>query len=65
MNDKTGRGETYGYYGSRYHRYGRYGNKYGQGYGYGYGYYSDDDTRRPVKQVWWKKILQFWKSNNC
>ena len=61
MNDKTGRGETYGYYGSRYYRYGRYGNKHGQGYGYGYGYYSDDDTRRPVKQALWKKILQFWK----
>jgi tyrosine-protein kinase Etk/Wzc len=60
MNDKTGRGETYGYYGSRYYRYGGYGRKYGHGYGYGYGYYSDDESKPPGKIAFWQKI-PFWK----
>lgn len=60
MNDKTGRGETYGYYGSRYYRYGGYGRKYGHGYGYGYGYYSDDESKLPGKIAFWQKI-PFWK----
>jgi len=39
LNDKTGSGETYGYYGSRY------GRRYGYGYGYGYGYYTDNGQK--------------------
>jgi tyrosine-protein kinase Etk/Wzc len=59
MNDKTGRGETYGYYGSRYYRYGGYGRKYGHGYGYGYGhgYYSDDESKPRGKPPFWKRFL--------
>ncbi len=53
MNDKTGRGESYGYYGGRYYRYGK-----GKSYGYGYGYYSDDDKSKHHKKVyWWTKII--------
>jgi tyrosine-protein kinase Etk/Wzc len=59
MNDKTGRGETYGYYGSRYYRYGGYGRKYGHGYGYGYGYYSDDESNHRKTPQFWEKYLKF------
>ena len=34
LNDKTGKGESYDYYGGRYYRYGK---------NYGYGYYSDEN----------------------
>ena len=64
INDKTGKGESYGYYGGRYYRYGK--NK---GYGYGYGYYSDKkpDQKPNLKlgekiitgpKSFWKKILK-------
>lgn len=59
LNDKTGSGETYGYYGSRYYRYGRYGKGQGYGYGYGYGYYSDDEPNRRKTPQLWEKILNF------
>jgi len=59
MNDKTGRGETYGYYGSRYYRYGGYGRKYGHGYGYGYGYYSDAEPNHRKTPQLWEKVLNF------
>jgi tyrosine-protein kinase Etk/Wzc len=59
MNDKTGRGETYGYYGSRYYRYGGYGRKYGHGYGYGYGYYSDAEPNHRKTPHRWEKVLNF------
>ncbi len=57
MNDKTGKGERYGYYGGRYYRYGykRYG------YGHGYGYYSDDEPKSRLKASSWKRLLSFWK----
>jgi tyrosine-protein kinase Etk/Wzc len=42
VNDKTGRGMSYGY-------------AYGYGYGYGYGYYAEDDATRK-KSPWWKII---------
>jgi tyrosine-protein kinase Etk/Wzc len=51
MNDKSGRGQTYGYYGTRYYRYGGYGR------GYGYGYYSDDEKKLQKKPSFWKKVL--------
>jgi tyrosine-protein kinase Etk/Wzc len=54
MNDKTGKGETYGYYGGRYYRYGK-------GYGYGYGYYSDEDQKPPAKKPWEKTLRDTWK----
>ena len=55
MNDKTGKGESYGYYGSRYYRYG-YGKRYG--YGYGYGYYADDErSKSRGKTHFWQKIF--------
>jgi len=58
LNDKTGKGESYGYYGGRYYRYGK-GKSYGYGgYGYGYGYGSDDEKSKSHKKVyWWTKIL--------
>jgi tyrosine-protein kinase Etk/Wzc len=52
INDKTGKGETYGYYGSRYYRY---------GYGYGYGYYSDEDQKPPGKKPWEKTLRDTWQ----
>jgi len=55
INDKTGKGESYGYYGGRY-----YG--YGKGYGYGYDYYSDEEHKHHKKLPWWekiKKVLRF------
>ncbi|MFZ2396178.1 MAG: polysaccharide biosynthesis tyrosine autokinase [Smithella sp.] len=52
INDKTGKGESYGYYGSRYYRYGR---RYG--YGYGYGYYSDAEKKPQGKFNWWKEMI--------
>jgi tyrosine-protein kinase Etk/Wzc len=55
MNDKTGKGESYGYYGGRYYRYGK-----GKRYGYGYGYYSDDESKPQKKIAFWGKI-PFWK----
>jgi len=55
MNDKTGRGETYGYYGSRYYRYGKYGD--------GFGYYSDDEFKPREKTALWGKIIpEKWRS---
>lgn len=62
INDKTGKGEAYGYggYGGKYYRYGK-SKGYGYGYGYSssYGYYSDEDKpRKPKKKSpWWKKIV--------
>lgn len=62
LNDKTGKGEAYGYgrYGGKYYRYGK-SKGYGYGYGYssGYGYYSDEDSdRKPRKKLpWWKKFI--------
>ncbi|HOX99644.1 MAG TPA: polysaccharide biosynthesis tyrosine autokinase [Smithella sp.] len=59
INDKTGKGETYGYYGSRYYRYGKgYGYGYGYGYGqdYGYGYYSDEE-KKPLRNTRWEKLI--------
>ncbi len=58
LNDKTGKGESYGYYGGRYYRYGRRG-QYGYGYSYGYGYYADDDKSQPHKKAWWTKFIPF------
>jgi tyrosine-protein kinase Etk/Wzc len=52
INDKTGKGESYGYYGSRYYRYGR-----GYGYGYGYGYYSDAEPKPQVKFNWLEELI--------
>jgi tyrosine-protein kinase Etk/Wzc len=62
MNDKTGKGESYGYYGGRYYRYGKgygYGSRYGYGYDYGYGYYSDDESKNHKKVHRWEKLLKF------
>jgi tyrosine-protein kinase Etk/Wzc len=63
INDKTGKGESYSYYGDRHYRYGK-GKRYGDGYGYGYGYghyYSDDERTKPQKKIaFWGKI-PFWK----
>ena len=57
INDKTGKGESYGYYGGRYYRYGK--NK-GYGYGYGYGYYSDDEKSKSHKKAnWWTRLTKF------
>jgi len=53
VNDKTGRGESYGYYGGRYYRY-----QYG--YGYGDGYYGDTE-KETMKVVFWKK----WMNKAC
>ncbi|MDD4192808.1 MAG: polysaccharide biosynthesis tyrosine autokinase [Mangrovibacterium sp.] len=65
INDKTGKGERYGYYGGRYYRYGK--NK---SYGYAYGDYPD---KKPApkpnlkrankittgqKPPFWKKFLE-------
>jgi len=50
MNDKTGSGESYGYYGGRYYRY-RYG------YGYGDGYYGDEE-KKTKKVACWKKWMK-------
>ena len=47
INDKTGKGESYGYYGGRYGRYGK---------GYGYGYYAGED-HKPQKISTWQKLL--------
>jgi tyrosine-protein kinase Etk/Wzc len=56
INDKTGKGESYGYYGSRYYRYGRrYG--YGYGYGYRYGYYSDAEPKPQGKFNWLEELI--------
>ncbi|MDI6743291.1 MAG: polysaccharide biosynthesis tyrosine autokinase [Smithella sp.] len=56
MNDKTGKGETYGYYGGNYYRYGK-----GYGYGYGYGYYSDEEQKPPAKKPWEKTLKKTWQ----
>jgi tyrosine-protein kinase Etk/Wzc len=61
INDKTGKGESYGYYGGRYYRYGK-GYRYGYGYDYGYGYYSDEEHKHHKKTSRWekiKKVLRF------
>jgi capsular exopolysaccharide synthesis family protein len=50
MNDKTGKGQSYGYYGSHYYRYGRK-------YGYGYGYYSDAEPKPQGKFNWWEEMI--------
>lgn len=47
MNDKTGKGESYGYYGGRYYRYGK-----------GYGYYSDEEHHHHKKPNHWEKLLK-------
>ncbi len=51
VNDKTGSGESYGYYGGRYYRY---------QYGYGYGDYGDEETSAR-KTTFWKK----WMKKAC
>ena len=57
INDKTGKGESYGYYGSRYYRYGKgYGYGYGYGQDYGYGYYSDEE-KRPIRKTRREKLI--------
>jgi len=63
MNDKTGRGESYSYYGSSYYRYGYSGRRYGYGYGsgYGYGYYSDEETAARRHRRWWQAWLPWGK----
>jgi tyrosine-protein kinase Etk/Wzc len=48
INDKTGKGESYGYYGSRYYRYGRR---------YGYGYYSENELKTNGKKELWEKFI--------
>ncbi len=53
VNDKSGRGESYGYYGSNYYRY---------GYGYGYDYYGDG--RREQRKPWWKRLIGKIRSGN-
>jgi tyrosine-protein kinase Etk/Wzc len=53
MNDKTGKGEQYSYYGRSY--YGGYRNGYG--YGYGYGYYSDEEPPLIRKGKRWENFL--------
>lgn len=54
INDKTGKGESYGYYGGRYGRY-------GQGYGYGYGYYAGEDHKPQKISTWQKLFPGNWK----
>ncbi len=61
INDKTGKGESYGYYGGRYYRYGK--NK---DYYYGYGNYSDEKPKsRPYfrrgRKISIGAKLPFWK----
>jgi tyrosine-protein kinase Etk/Wzc len=48
INDKTGKGESYGYYGGRYGRYGK---------GYGYGYYAGEDSMPQQKISTWQKLF--------
>ncbi|MGB5217446.1 MAG: polysaccharide biosynthesis tyrosine autokinase [Smithella sp.] len=58
MNDKTGKGEHYGYYGSGY--FGKaYGYRHGYGYGYGYGYgdYSDEEPGSARKGFRWENFI--------
>ena len=58
INDKTGKGELYGYYGGRYYRYGRgYGYEYG--YGSGSGYYYDKEQKPHRKIHRWEKYIKF------
>ena len=52
LNDKTGKGESYSYYGGRYYRYGK-----GKRNGYGYGYYSDEEPKPKGKVYWWEKLI--------
>jgi len=54
MNDKTGKGEQYSYYGRSY-----YGKAYGyrSGYGYGYGYYSDEEPQQTRKGHRWENYI--------
>jgi tyrosine-protein kinase Etk/Wzc len=47
VNDKTGKGESYGYYGGGYYRY-----------GYGYGYYGEEDSAGKGKKTWWRKLFR-------
>jgi tyrosine-protein kinase Etk/Wzc len=46
FNDKSGKGETYEYYGSRYY-----------GKGYGYGYYSDENGNGKSKSTIIAKLM--------
>lgn len=46
FNDKSGKGETYEYYGSRYY-----------GKGYGYGYYSDENGNGKSKSTIMSKLM--------
>jgi tyrosine-protein kinase Etk/Wzc len=48
INDKSGKGESYGYYGGRYYRYGK--EKH-------YGYYSDEEPKPKGKVYWWEKFI--------
>ena len=52
VNDKTGKGETYGYYGGKYGRYGK---------GYGYGYYAGEDHKTQKISTWQKLLPGNWK----
>jgi tyrosine-protein kinase Etk/Wzc len=47
VNDKTGSGESYGYYGGSYYRY-----------GYGYGYYAESDLIAGENKSWFKKLFR-------
>jgi tyrosine-protein kinase Etk/Wzc len=58
LNDKTGKGESYSYYGGRYYRYGKSKRN-----GYGYGYYSDEEPKPKGKVYWWGKLIpEKWRS---
>jgi tyrosine-protein kinase Etk/Wzc len=46
VNDKTGRGMSYGGY---------YGYKYG--YGYGYGYYGEEEKTSAKVKPWWRRFF--------
>lgn len=47
INDKSGRGMSYGYY----------GYKYGYGYGYGYGYYGEEENVAKGKSSLWRRVI--------
>ncbi|MBT0653091.1 GumC family protein [Geomobilimonas luticola] len=45
INDKSGRGMSYGYYGYKY------------GYGYGYGYYGEEEKASAKAKPWWRRFF--------
>jgi len=54
LNDKTGKGEHYSYYGHGY-----YSKAYGYRSGYGYGYYSDEEPEPTRKLRRWAKFIKY------